>query len=76
MDIYYETLLKYNGIIPRSYNGPRPPPQISIISPSSRRAFQSQIQNLQETINEQSATINKLQQEILELKTMMENVSG
>jgi len=30
----------------------------------------------QETIAQQKATINKLQQEILELKTMMENVNG
>jgi len=34
------------------------------------------INKLQQTVAQQSATINKLQQEILELKTMMENVSG
>jgi len=34
------------------------------------------IKNLRETVAQQSETINKLQQEILELKTMMEKVSS
>jgi len=34
------------------------------------------IKNLRETVDQQSVTINKLQQEILELKTMITNISG
>ena len=37
---------------------------------------QSTNRKLRQSIFEQSETINKLQQEILELKTMMENISG
>jgi len=32
--------------------------------------------NLQQTVTQQSATINKLQEVILELKTMITNISG
>jgi len=34
------------------------------------------IKNLRETVAQQSATINKLQEVILELKTMITNISG
>ena len=55
--------------------------QYNALSPKEKIALQlstqnTAIQNLRETVAQQSATINKLQEVILELKTMITNISG
>jgi len=56
-------------------------PGLKTLSPKEEILLQisaqnTAIKNLRETVTQQSSTINKLQEVILELKTMITNISG